>query len=234
MNKISVTGLDLAKNVFQLLGIDSDGEVVVRKQLKRSQVRQFFAKLEPCLIGLEAYGGAHYWSREFTWLGHTVRMIAPAFVNPYLKSNKSDRNDAETICEAVQRPSMRFVAAKNLEQQSVLHLYHARRLLVRQRVALSNYMRGVLAEYGIALPQGVKVISRPLPELLEDADKDLPMLIYHLLAELKAEHDQLMERIDLFEQQLKVWHANNPRESASGEHHGHRCINGNRLGGHGR
>ena len=191
MNKISVTGLDLAKNVFQLHGIDADGEVVVSKQLKRSQVRQFFAKLEPCLIGMEACGGAHYWSRELTRLGHSVRMMAPAFVKPYLKSNKNDRNDAEAICEAVQRPSMRFVAAKTLEQQSVLHLHHARRLLVRQRVALSNHMRGVLSEYGIVLPQGVKVISRRLPELLEDADNDLPMLTRHLLAELKAEHDQL-------------------------------------------
>jgi transposase len=210
MNKVSVIGLDLAKNVFQVHGIDLDGEVIVRKQLKRSQLRQFFAKLAPCLIGMEACGGAHYWSRELTRLGHTVRMMAPAFVKPYLKSNKNDQNDAEAICEAVQRPSMRFVAAKTLEQQSVLHLHHARRLLVRQRVALSNHMRGVLSEYGIALPQGVKVISRRLPELLEDADNDLPMLTRHLLAELKAEHDQLMERIDRFEQQLKVWHASNP------------------------
>ena len=210
MNKISVIGLDLAKNVFQLHGVDTDGEIVVRKQLSRSQLRQFLARLEPCLIGMEACGGAHYWSRELTRLGHTARIMAPAFVKPYLKSNKNDRNDAEAICEAVQRPSMRFVAAKTLEQQSVLHLHHARRLLVRQRVALSNHMRGVLSEYGIVLPQGVKVISRRLPELLEDADNDLPMLTRHLLVELKAEHDQLMERIDRFEQQLKAWHASNP------------------------
>ena len=176
MNKISVIGLDLAKNVFQLHGVDADGEIVVRKQLSRSQLCQFLARLEPCLIGMEACGGAHYWSRELTRLGHSVRMMAPAFVKPYLKSNKNDRNDAEAICEAVQRPSMRFVAAKTLEQQSVLHLHHTRRLLVRQRVALSNHMRGVLSEYGIVLPQGVKVISRRLPELLEDADNDLPML----------------------------------------------------------
>ncbi|MFQ5471183.1 MAG: IS110 family transposase [Gammaproteobacteria bacterium] len=208
MNKISVIGLDLAKNVFQLHGVATDGEVVVRKQLKRSQLRHFFARLEPCLIGMEACGGAHYWSRELSRLGHTVRMMAPAFVKPYLKANKNDRNDAEAICEAVQRPSMRFVQPKTLEQQAVLHLHHGRQLLVRQRVALNNHMRGILSEYGIVLAQGVKVISRCLPEILEDGDNDLPMLTRHLLAELKAEHNQLVERIDRIEKQLKIWHAN--------------------------
>lgn len=210
MNKISVIGLDLAKNLFQLHGVDADGEVVLRKQLRRAQLLRFFAKLPPCLIGMEACGGAHYWARELTRFGHSVRIIAPAFVKPYLKSNKNDRNDAEAICEAVQRPSMRFVHPKTPEQQSVLHLHHARQLLVRQRVALSHHMRGVLLEYGIALPRGTKVVSRRLPEILEDAQSALPMLTRHLLAELKAEHDQLVERIERLEQQLAVWHANNP------------------------
>ena len=210
MNKISVIGLDLAKNVFQVHGVDADGEVVVRKQLRRSQVRQFFAKLEPCLIGMEACGGAHYWSRELTRLGHCVRMMAPAFVKPYLKSNKNDPNDAEAICEAVQRPNMRFVAAKTPEQQAILHLHHGRQLLVRQRVALSNHLRGVLSEYGIVLPQGAKIISRCLPELLEDAENELPMLVRPLLAELKAAYDRLLAGVERIEQQLKAWHANNP------------------------
>lgn len=210
MNKISVIGLDLAKNLFQLHGVDADGEVVLRKQLRRAQLLRFFAKLPPCLIGIEACGGAHYWSRELTRLGHSVRIMAPAFVKPYLKSNKNDRNDAEAICEAVQRPSMRFVCPKTPEQQSVLHLHHARQLLVRQRVALSHHMRGVLLEYGIVLPRGTKVVSRRLPEILEDAQSALPMLTRHLLAELKAEHDQLVERIERLEQQLAVWHANDP------------------------
>jgi len=170
-------------------------------------MRKYFARLEPCLIGMDACGSAHYWSRELSRLGHTVRMMAPAFVKPYLKSNKNGRNDAEAICEAVQRPSMRFVQPKTLEQQAVLHLHHGRQLLVRQRVALSNHMRGVLSEYGIVMPQGVKVISRCLPEPLEDADNGLPILARYLLAELKAEHDQLMERIARCEQQLKAWHA---------------------------
>ncbi len=207
MNKVSVIGLDLAKNVFQIHGVDIDGEVVVRKQLKRTQIRRFFANLGPCLIGMEACGGAHHWSRELTRLGHSVRLMAPAFVKPYLRSNKNDRNDAEAICEAVQRPSMRFVSAKLPEQQAVLHLHHGRRLLVRQRVALSNHLRGILSEYGIVLPQGIKVISRRLPELLEDADNELPMLVRPVLAELKAQYDQLMERIERFEQQLRAWHA---------------------------
>jgi transposase len=209
MNKISVVGLDLAKDVFQVHGVDGDGDVVVCKSLNRKQLRPFFARLSPCLIGLEACGGAHYWSRELTRLGHTVRMMAPAFVKPYLKSNKNDRNDAAAICEAVQRPSMRFVQPKTPEQQAVLHLHHGRQLLVRQRVALGNHLRGVLSEYGIVLPQGVKVITRHLPALLEDADNELPMLARHLLAELKAEHDQLIERIDRIEAQLKAWHASN-------------------------
>jgi len=209
MNKISVIGLDLAKNVFQVHGVDCDGEVVMRKQLKRSQVRRFFANLEPCLIGMEACGGAHSWSRELTGLGHSVRVMAPIFVKPYLKTNKNDRNDAEAICEAVQRPNMRFVQPKTPEQQAVLHLHHARRLLVRQRVALSNHMRGVLSEYGIVLPKGVKAISRHLPALLEDAENALPMLARHLLAELKAEHDQLIKRIEHLEGHIKAWHATN-------------------------
>ena len=208
MNKISVIGLDLAKNVFQVHGVDGEGEVVVRKQLKRSQVRRFFTNLEPCLVGMEACGGSHYWSRELAGLGHTVRMMAPVFVKPYLKTNKNDRNDAEAICEAVQRPSMRFVQPKTPEQQAVLHLHHGRRLLLRQRIALSNHLRGVLSEYGIVLPQGAMAIIQRLPELLEDADNDLPMLARHLLAEIKEEHDQLIERIERLEGRIKAWHVN--------------------------
>jgi transposase len=209
MNKISVIGLDLAKNVFQVHGIDGAGEVVVRKQLKRAQLRRFFANVEPCLIGMEACGGAHYWSRELARFGHSVRMMAPVFVKPYLKANKNDRNDAQAICEAVQRPSMRFVRPKTPEQQAILQLHHGRRLLVSQRVALSNHLRGILSEHGIVLPRGVNVISRRLPELLEDADNDLPMQTRHLLAELKAEQDQLMERIERLEARIKAWHAEN-------------------------
>lgn len=209
MNKISVLGLDLAKNVFQLHGIDEDGEVVLRKQLKRGEMLCYFARLEPCLIGMESCGGAHYWSRELSKQGHCVRIMAPSFVKPYLKSNKNDRNDAEAICEAVQRPNMRFVTAKTLEQQAVLHLHHGRQLLVRQRVALNNHLRGVLLEYGISLPVGAKVLSQRLPALLEDAENDLPMFSRGLLAELKAAHDDLNARIDGLEKQIHCWHKTN-------------------------
>jgi transposase len=206
MCKISVIGLDSAKNVFQIHAVDEKGDAVLRKRLSRTQMHDFFANLTPCLIGMEACGGAHYWHWTLTQLGHTVRMMAPAFVKPYLKSNKNDRNDAEAICEAVQRPSMRFVAPKSPQQQAVLHLHHARQQLVRQRVAVANHIRAVLAEYGICLPQGVKVLSERLPALLEDAENTLPMLTRYLLAELKAEHDTLIERTQLLEVQLKVWH----------------------------
>lgn len=207
MNKISVIGLDLAKNTFQIHAVDEKGKVVLRKQLSRRQMPPFFAKLPPCLIGMEACGGAHYWYRTLTGFGHRVRLMAPAFVKPYLKSNKNDRNDAEAICEAVQRPNMRFVAPKSPEQQAVLHLHHARRQLVRQRVAVGNHIRAVLAEYGICLARGVKVVSQRLPALLEDAENALPMLTRHLLKELVAEHEALIERAQRLEVQLKAWHA---------------------------
>jgi len=208
MKEISVIGLDLAKDVFQVHGIDSDGAVVVRKQLRRSQMKQFFLRLQPCLIGMEACAGAHYWSRTLSEIGHSVRMMAPAFVKPYLKSNKNDRNDAEAICEAVQRPSMRFVTPKYPQQQSVLHLHHSRELLIRQRVAIGNHIRGVLQEYGIALPLGVKVIGQQLPDLLEDGENDLPNTTRYLLSVLKEQHDQLIEKAGQLEDELKAWHNN--------------------------
>ncbi len=133
MNKISVLGVDLAKNVFQLHGENDGGKVVLRKQVRRNQMLTFFANLPPCLIGMEACGSAHYWARKLLEYGHEVRLMAPVFVKPYVKSNKNDRNDAEAICEAVTRPNMRYVAIKTLEQQAIFHLHHGRRLLVKQR-----------------------------------------------------------------------------------------------------
>lgn len=207
MNEVSVVGLDLAKDVFQVHAVDAAGQVVIRKTLKRGEVSRFFAQRQPCLVGMEACGSAHYWTRVLTGFGHTVRMMAPAFVKPYLKSNKNDRNDAEAICEAVQRPSMRFVTPKTPEQQAVLHLHHARQQLVRQRVALSNHMRGTLAEYGITLPPGVSVVSKQLPGVLEDAENGLPMLVRQLLVTLKAQHDALIEHTARLTAELEAWHA---------------------------
>jgi len=203
---VSVMGIDLAKNVFQLHGVNEQGEVVVRKQLKRSQMLRYFARLPACLIGMESCGGAHYWCRELTKLGHTVKMMAPAFVKPYLKGNKNDSNDAEAICEAVTRPNMRFASAKTLEQQAILHCHHSRQLLVRQRVATSNHIRGVLLEYGISLPVGTKILSERLPELLEDGENDLPMLSRGLLNTLKQSHDAFNEKIKQLENDIKSWH----------------------------
>lgn len=210
MSNITVIGLDLAKNIFQVHGINAAGDVLVRKQLKRQQVLTYFAKLPPCLIGMEACLSTHYWAREISKLGHVVRAMPPTLVKPYVRGNKNDRNDAEAICEAVQRPNMRFMAAKTPEQQAVLHLHHARQLLVQQRVALNNHLRGVLLEYGIALPVGATIISQALPGLLEDADNALPMLARHGLNELKTAHDALQAHIDVIENQLQAWHETNP------------------------
>lgn len=209
MNNISVIGLDLAKNVFQVHGVDAHGEVVIRKRLKRRDVRKFFAQLEPCLIGMEACGGMHYWSRELTALGHCVRAMAPRFIKPYLKSNKNDRHDAAAICETVQRPHMRFVPVKTVAQQAILHLHHSRRLLLQMRVGLTNHVRGLLLEYGVAVPRGTQALTRRLPELLEDADNGIPMPVRHLVAELRDEHRYLEQRIARLEAQLKAWHARN-------------------------
>lgn len=206
MNNISVIGMDLAKNVFQIHAVDRAGQIVKTKQLKRAQVLTFFRQIPPCTVGMEACGGAHYWARELSCLGHTVHLMAAAFVKPYVKSNKNDRNDAEAICEAVQRPSMRFVRVKTPEQQAVLHLIRARRLLLQQHIALGNNLRGVMQEYGIVLPLGRKVLSERLPLILEDAENGLPMLTRDALFALFQEQRQLDQRIKDLEQRLRAWH----------------------------
>ncbi len=155
MERVATVGLDIAKSVFQVHAISEAGEVVVRRQLKRRQVLQFFAVLKPCLIGMEACGTSHHWARELVALGHEVRLMPPAYVKPYVKRGKSDAGDAEAICEAVTRPTMRFVPIKSVEQQAALALHRARDLLVRQRTQLVNMIRGLLAEFGIDIPRGI-------------------------------------------------------------------------------
>src|SRR5512144_2872002 len=157
--KITTIGLDLAKNVFQVHGVNERGQPVLKKQLKRAQVLPFFANLPPCVIGMEACGGAHYWARQLETLGHTVKLMAPHLVKPYVKSNKHDAADAEAICEAVSRRSMRFVPIKTGEQQAVLALHRARQGKVSARTAQANQIRGLLAEYGIIIPQGIDNIA---------------------------------------------------------------------------
>src|SRR3970282_2027047 len=157
--KITTVGIDLAKNVFQVHGVDGRGRAGLRKQLKRKEVVSFFANLEPCLIGMEACGSAHYWARKLSEFGHTVGLMAPPFVKPYVKTNKSDRNDAEAICEAVGRPNMCFVPVKTAEAQAVLALHRARQGFVKARTAQANQIRGLLAEFGLVIPKGIGHIA---------------------------------------------------------------------------
>lgn len=210
MNKINVLGIDLAKNVFQLHGIDEQGAVVLRKQLKRKQLLPYLANLPPCLIGIEACGAMHYWSRQFSAQGHTVRAMAPQFVKPYIKSNKNDANDAEAICEAVQRPTMRFCPAKTTEQQAILHLHKSRRLLLSQRISISNHLRGLLSEYGVVIPRGVRYIGECLPRILEDGENALPMALRVLLSSLYDQYQSLVVRIEALEDQIQRWHQDSP------------------------
>ena len=168
--KMTTIGLDLAKNIFQVHGVDEQGQVVLKKSLKRTKVLPFFANLEPCRIGMEACGGAHYWARQFERFGHTVKLMAPQFVNPYVKTNKNDAADAEVICEAVTRPSMRLVPIKPPEQQAVLALHRARQGFVKARTTQANQIRGLLTEYGLVIPQGIGQIAKRLPVVLEDGE----------------------------------------------------------------
>ena len=150
--KITVIGIDLAKNLFQIHGVDEQGKTVLKKKLKRDQLAAFFVNLPACLIGVEACGGAHHWARKLQSFGHKVKLMAPQFVKPYVKSNKNDAADAEAICEAVSRPKMRFVAIKSIEQQSFMALHRARQSSVRACTAHSNQIRGMLAEFGLIIP----------------------------------------------------------------------------------
>ena len=172
--EITTVGLDLAKRVFQVHGVDAAGGVVVRKALRRAQVLPFFSKLPPCLVGIEACGTSHHWARELIRLGHEVRLMPPAYVKPYVKRGKTDAADAEAICEAVTRPTMRFVAVKSREQQAALSIHRARNLLVKQRTQLVNMMRGLLAEFGIDIPEGLERALMMARQVVDGAAPDVP------------------------------------------------------------
>jgi transposase len=202
--KVTVLGIDLAKNSFQLHGVDEKGNRVLKKKLTRKQLVAFIAQLPPCLIGIEACGGAHHWVRVLSEWGHTVKMIAPQFVKPYVKSNKNDAVDAEAICEAVQRPSMRFVPSKSIEQQDIQSVHRIRSLLVGRRTAQANQIRGLLMEYGIVIPQGISTLRKAIPDLLEDAENTLSSYFRELLRELYDEIVHFDERIETLELKLKV------------------------------
>jgi transposase len=195
-------GIDIAKQVFQVHGVDFQGQAVLRRQLKRHQVLSFFTALPPCLIGMEACGGAHHWARELHKLGHTVKLVAPQFVKPYVKGNKNDANDAEAICEAVGRPNMRFVAAKTVAQQDLQAVHRIRSELVRQRTAKVNQIRGLLAEYGVVVGRRVETLRRALPELLEDAGNNLSVDFRALLEAMRQDLIYLDKRVAELDKQL--------------------------------
>lgn len=207
--KITTIGIDLAKNVFQVHGVDAHGKAVLKKQIKREEMAVFFANLAPCLIGMEACGSAHHWARKLQSQGHTVKLMAPQFVKPYVKTNKHDAADAEAICEAVTRPTMRFVPIKHVEQQAPLALHRARQGMVRARTAQANQIRGLLAEFGLIVPQGITHLYQRVPLLLEEAKHELPGLFRELVRQL-LEHLKVLDRqVNEMELQIQIWHRSN-------------------------
>jgi hypothetical protein len=227
MSTVTTIGLDIAKSVFQVHGISATGEVLIRRQVRRGQMVKFFASLPSCLIGIEACASAHHWSRELQSLGHEVKLMPPAYVKPYVKRQKNDMADAEAICEAVARPTMRFVETKTCEQQSMLMLHRVRALLIRQRTMLVNALRGHLAEFGIIVAQGISRI-RALIAILTDesADAVLPPLARRALAPLVDPRLDLQPRIRALEAELLAWHRQSQEPQARDDpgcrlHHRH-------------
>lgn len=209
MDKVSTIGLDIAKNVFQVHGIDEAGQVVVRRQLRRRQVLKFFAKLPPCLVGIEACGTAHHWARELRQLGHEAKLMPARYVKPYVKRNKNDAADAEAICEAVTRPTMRFVPIKTEEQQSVLMVHRTRDLLMRQRTMLINAIRSHLAEFGIVAGVGRNGIEKLLTLIAEGEDNRVPPAARDCLVALAAQLDLTKRQILEADRWVLAWHRNN-------------------------
>jgi transposase len=202
-------GLDIAKSVFQVHGVDASGEVVIRRQLKRRYVLAFFEKLPPCLIGIEACASSHHWSRELQALGHKVRLMPPAYVRPYVKRQKNDAADAEAICEAVTRANMRFVETKTPEQQSCLMLHRTRHLFIRQQTAVINAIRAHLAEFGIVAPVGRNGVEELLGVVADASDKRLPEIARACLAALGAQLRMLKAQILEFDRMINAWHRSN-------------------------
>ena len=207
--KITTIGIDLAKAVFQIHGVGERGKVAVRKQLKRSEMASYFARLEPCLIGMEACGSAHHWARKLQGFGHTVKLMSPQFVKPYVKTNKNDMADAEAICEAVSRPNMRFVSVKTVEQQAILSVHRARTGFVKARTAQANQIRGLLSEFGVVIPKGIHSVLKRIPEILEDGENGLPGTMRNLLQRLAENLKEMDRQVDELERQIQLWHREN-------------------------
>lgn len=206
MQAITTIGLDIAKSVFQIHGVDAEGKVILRRQLKRRYVLAFFQKLPPCLVGIEACASAHHWSRELQALGHTVKLMPPAYVRPYVKRHKNDAADAEAICEAVTRVNIRFVATKTPEQQSCLMLHRARHLLIRQQTAVINSIRAYLAEFGIVAPVGRQGVEQLLGVVADASDNRLPEVARDCVAALGAQLQTLKAQILQFDRLINAWH----------------------------
>jgi transposase len=209
MQTITTVGLDIAKSVFQVHGVDAEGQVVIRRQLKRRYVVAFFQKLPPCLVGIEACASSHHWSRELQSLGHSVRLMPPAYVKPYVKRQKNDATDAEAICEAVTRANMRFVETKTPEQQSGLVLHRTRHLFIRQQTAVINAIRAHLAEFGIVAPVGRNGVEELLDVVADPSDKRVPAIARACLIALGAQLRRFKEQILEFDRMITAWHRSN-------------------------
>src|SRR4029450_6637323 len=194
--EITTVEVDVAKRGFQVHGVDAHGQVVVRKQLRRKEVLKYFTNLPACEIGMEAGSSSHYWARRLQGLGHTVKLMAPQFVRPYVKTNKNDARDAEAICEAVTRPTMRFVPIKTVEQQTMLALHRARQGFVKARTAQANQLRSLLAEFGIVLPQGIHVLLRQVPAIVSDDENGLLESVRGLFTRLLGQVKGFCRKVD--------------------------------------
>ena len=201
-SEISILGIDLAKSSFQLHGVNHLGKTVYKKTLSRAKLKECMVNLPPCLVGMEACGSAHYWARLFRTYGHDVKLIAPQFVKPYVKSNKNDAADAEAICEAVQRPTMRFVSIKDIAQQDLQSLHRMRSMAVSSRTSLINQIRGLLQEYGIDVAKGPRNLFSQLPLILEDAENNLSVLFREYLSDLYDELKHLDERVQKYNKKI--------------------------------
>src|ERR1700751_5491683 len=206
MQAVTTIGLDIAKSVFQVHGVDADGQVVIRRELKRRYVLAFFEKLAPCVIGIEACASSHHWSRRLQALGHTVRLMPPAYVKPYVKRQKNDATDAEAICEAVGRANMRFVPTKTPEQQSGLVLHRTRHLFMRQQTSVINAIRAHLAEFGIAAPVGRRGVEDLLNVVADPHDMRVPEIARACLLALGAQLRRIKEQILEFDRMISAWH----------------------------
>src|SRR5262249_28204057 len=210
MSEITTIGLDQAKHVFQVHGIDPEGTTVLRRRLRRNQVLAFFSRLPRCVVGLEACATAHYWARELAALGHEVRLMPAQYVKAYIKRNKHDAADAEAICEAVGRPTMRFVPIKTADQQAAVLLHRGRERLGRQRQGLVDALRGHQAEFGVIAPQGLRNVGKLIAIVRDEGDARLPDLARRVLQVLAVQIEQLEAAVAAIEKQLMAWHKSNP------------------------